>query len=817
MSDETCVSCNEPIKAGLVKAGDLPLHFKCTVPCVECQTALTSVTVRVSKDREYFCATHFPLQFLKKCATCGHRLREDEPSVKIDIKFHHASCLPQPPPPPPKEPEPEPVPEPEPAPVPEPVETGNTIGAVFHLQREEINKEIGLKWMIHDIELSDFEAEVLLRGSGAPGSFLVYYTANGRARDYNLLFWAEADDIQNISILDNNFKYQLYGHDQKFGFIGDLITHYQSNPVYKGKQLGSPCNFPEQYADPTEEDKRSPFINEIVAIRGELALMQHLYEDALKLKSDWVNKKDRAEQLADLDYTIAATEQRVELCKALTAKPAETAFGNDKFADPELLESAVSAYKAAHVAEEEMPDDDTISITSELEDIDEAEVPIAPELNSLDATLRRFYKENELVDANGHVTAANLATLVVQALPMRQKKLVERRIKKRKDIQAAFKKDELGVSHLLSLVREFFIFPKLMAVFTENAKTNTDFMTILEFKAYLKREPHLAADSENIVALFYKLADQNKKSKAQDPELAAARDMFGAHVAVTQDGFMTSLGFVQFMFTTGCAAFNPVHRKVYQDMNQPLAHYFINTGHNSYLEADQLMGPSSTDAYRKALLAGCRCVEIDLWDGPKGEPIVYHGYTMTSKIAARNVLLAIKESAFEASPYPVILSLENHLCLEQQTLFVKYCVDIFGDQLIVAASNFWESNPKELPPPESLKRKIIIKNKAHPNRGGVNPNDPSSVKAAKVISQEMSDAVVYCKSVRYATMRKATETTKCYEMSSFAEKRLQARPRRVDATSSHAGHLVRVTRRKRLIRPTTTRSRCGMSASRWLL
>lgn len=42
--------------------------------------------------------------------------------------------------------------------------------------------------------------------------------------------------------------------------------------------------------------------------------------------------------------------------------------------------------------------------------------------------------------------------------------------------------------------------------------------------------------------------------------------------------------------------------------------------------------------YINDLCKGCRCVELDCWDGDDGEPIIYHGYTLTGRIRFEDVI-----------------------------------------------------------------------------------------------------------------------------------------------------------------------------------
>eukprot|EP00906_Rhabdomonas_costata_P027707 RCo039313 len=235
--------------------------------------------------------------------------------------------------------------------------------------------------------------------------------------------------------------------------------------------------------------------------------------------------------------------------------------------------------------------------------------------------------------------------------------------------------------------------PEAALLFRLYAHTDLNFMTISEFTAFMRTE-------------------QGELRWTDDSSLEVLRAL---RVSLENNRLAFTLG----QFTTYLldpernSAWNRDHLKVFQDMDQPMVNYFINSSHNTYLSGDQLQSESKTEMYQLSLIRGCRSVEIDCWDGPDGEPIVYHGYTRTTKILFKDVIETIGRYAFETSPYPVSLSLEVHTSVAQQGKMAHYMKTILGEKLAPCVHNTPNTSPWTLTP-EKLKHKVLVKAKMFP-------------------------------------------------------------------------------------------------------
>jgi len=180
--------------------------------------------------------------------------------------------------------------------------------------------------------------------------------------------------------------------------------------------------------------------------------------------------------------------------------------------------------------------------------------------------------------------------------------------------------------------------------------------------------------------------------------------------------FLTKSRFEVYLESSMNDAFDPSKEltpdKLREKLDKPITHYWINSSHNTYLTGDQLKSHSSTGMYMEVLAQGCRCLELDIWDGDKDDntpiPIITHGGTLTSKIKFEDVVKAINMFLTQnPNCYPLILSLENHCSIpyqDQMTLIMK---KVFGERLYIP-------HPFDLdylPSPENLRGKVVLKGK----------------------------------------------------------------------------------------------------------
>uniref|UniRef100_A0A4W5JRN3 Phosphoinositide phospholipase C n=1 Tax=Hucho hucho TaxID=62062 RepID=A0A4W5JRN3_9TELE len=284
-------------------------------------------------------------------------------------------------------------------------------------------------------------------------------------------------------------------------------------------------------------------------------------------------------------------------------------------------------------------------------------------------------------------------------------------------------------------------------------------------------------------------------------------DKYEPKELLVQKGQISVEGFAKYLSSEENSIIPPEKLDQSEDMTLPLSHYFINSSHNTYLTAGQLAGNSSVEMYRQVLLSGCRCIELDCWKGrtTEEEPVITHGFTMTTEISFKEVIEAIAECAFKTSPFPVILSFENHVDSFSLLNVSVFCIN---DEII----KYLEPGV-HLPSPMDLMGKILVKNKkkhiktsstkkklseqasnTYSDSSSVHePSSPSTVEAESdddddddddckkgsmdegtagseaFATEEMSNLVSYVQPVKFNSFEASKKINRSYQMSSFVE------------------------------------------------
>lgn len=240
-----------------------------------------------------------------------------------------------------------------------------------------------------------------------------------------------------------------------------------------------------------------------------------------------------------------------------------------------------------------------------------------------------------------------------------------------------------------------------------------------QFKVFVS----ILKERNDIMEIFKKFCDDNELMSFQQFEFFmrnVQRDYHGDSYALKFNKFCSegqtkwsAESFNNFLLSKYCKPIRAVDL-VKDYYNYPLNNYYISSSHNTYLMGRQVAGGSSIEGYIKALQKGCRCIEIDIWDGNiqekgtnslKDGPVVNHGRTFTKSISFRNVLKTIKKYAFITSPLPLIISLEVRCSSQNQLKTRDILQEILGGSLITQALD----EDAILPRPSQCMHKILLK------------------------------------------------------------------------------------------------------------
>ncbi|KAH6711137.1 PLC-like phosphodiesterase [Leptodontidium sp. 2 PMI_412] len=266
-------------------------------------------------------------------------------------------------------------------------------------------------------------------------------------------------------------------------------------------------------------------------------------------------------------------------------------------------------------------------------------------------------------------------------------------------LKSKFEQADVTLSGRLNFI-EFQDFVKLMKrredvkkIYESIASDVKKGLTLLEFFTFLADIQHEdVSDAAHWENVFNKVIRRSKTKEQAQHDAADGEPQRMTEAALSS----------YFISTFNVPLKNPPPQYT---LDRPMNEYFISSSHNTYLLGRQVAGQSSVEAYISALNRGCRCVEVDCWNGSEG-PVVMHGRTLTSQVSFADVMSTISKYAFVKSQYPLWISLEVHCNPQQQAMMAEIIKETCGSKLVTQPI---DPSVEQLPTPSQLMNRILIK------------------------------------------------------------------------------------------------------------
>lgn len=260
-------------------------------------------------------------------------------------------------------------------------------------------------------------------------------------------------------------------------------------------------------------------------------------------------------------------------------------------------------------------------------------------------------------------------------------------------------------------------------------------ISAVAFLSFIRsQQKQFAATLEDAINLIHTLNNQISWDDLEDTQ----------RFDVTEDTRIASFDrllksrFVSFLLSDTNDLFDPAGASVKEEeMSMPLSDYWICTSHDSYLSkatdrgfgAIKRVSCSENTAEKHgheqadesmilaALQRGVRCLDLDLWDGVTGKPVVSRakptGNGTDSTIPLAVILRTIRKFLnYHPSSYPIIVRLENHCSYLVQQQVAQQIGQILGSANMLALPQNGEvSGRSPLPSPQALRGKVLVMGK----------------------------------------------------------------------------------------------------------